>query len=137
MQSDDPNDVDAATIMDPGTMDADTSTPVQGQYHRFSPQNGTRPKLFGLDLPTPVPGKPPPPNSQPRGDFSNLQPTDLTTSLMDTVAQLQSEVYALKFTPSVLPTPTPWIQPAQPRSASITTTEVTKFSGSTDRSLMT
>ena len=93
-----------------------TSTPALGLSPRFGPQNGTRPKLFGLDLPTPVPGKPPPPpRPQPKADFSNLQPNDLTTSLMDTVAPLQSEVYALKFAPSVPLTPTPWIHPAQPR----------------------
>ena len=117
-------------MMDPGTMGADTSTPAQGQYPRFGPQNGTRPKLFGLDLPTLVPGKPPPPRPQAKTDFSNLQPADLTTSLMDTVAQLQSEVYTLKFAPPVPPTATPCIQPAQPRPASFTTTEVPK-SGST------
>ena len=95
-------------------MGAYTSTPVQGQSHWLGPQNGARPKLSGLDLPTPVPGKPPP-RSQPRADFSNLQLADLKTSLMDTVAQLQSEVYVLKFSSSTL--------------ALFTSTEV--FSGST------
>ena len=125
-----PESVLTDTTMDPETMGADTSTSIQGQPHQFGPQSGARPKLFGPDLPTPVLGKPPPPISQ-LGDFSNLQPTDLMTSLMDTVAQLQSKVYALKFALSVPPTPTPWIQPAQPRLASFTTTEVPKFSGST------
>ena len=61
---------------------------IQADRHNDGPstpaQNGTRPKLFGLDLSTPVPGNRPPPKPQSRADFSNLQPTDLTTSLMDT-----------------------------------------------------
>ena len=120
------------TMKDPGTMGADTSTPAQGQFPRFGPQNDTSPKLFGIDLPTPVSGKPPPPRPQPRDDLSNLQPTDLTTSLMDTVAQLQSAVHVLRIALSVPPIPTLWIQPAQPRPASFATTEVPKFSGSTN-----
>ena len=93
--------------------------PTARTPHRFGPQSGARPKPFGLNLPTPVPGKPPPqPRSQPRADLSNLQPADLTTSLMDTIARLQSEVYTLKFAPPVPPTPTPWTQPAQLRPAS-------------------
>ena len=119
--------------MDLETMGADASTPVQGQHHWFGPQNGARPKLFGVNLPTPMLGKPPSqPRSQPRADLSNSQLADLTTSLMDTVARLQSEVYSLKFAPRVLPeTPTPLTQPAQPRPASFMTMKVPKFSGST------
>ena len=52
------------TMMDPGTMGAYTSTPIQEQPHRFGPQNGARLKPLGLDLPTLVLGKPPP-RSQP------------------------------------------------------------------------
>ena len=71
------------------------------------PQNGARPKPFGLNLPTPVPGKPPPrPRSQLRTDLSNLQPADLTTSLVDTVERLQSKIYAPKFASPVPLTPT-------------------------------
>ena len=100
--------------MDPGTIGADASTLSQGQPHRVGPQNGARPNPFGLNLPTPVPGKPPlQPRSHPRADLSNLQPADLTTSLMDTVARLQNEVYALKFAPPVSPTPTLWTQEDQ------------------------
>ena len=36
--------------MDQGTFGADASTPVQGQPHRFGPQNGARPKPFGFNL---------------------------------------------------------------------------------------
>ena len=41
------------TTMDPGTISADASTPVQGQPHQFGPHNGARQKPFGLNLPTP------------------------------------------------------------------------------------
>ena len=62
------------TMMDPGTMGADTSTPVQGQSHRFGPQNGIRPRLFGLDMSIRGLDKPPPsPISHPKADFSNRQ----------------------------------------------------------------
>ena len=39
------------TTMDPVTMGAYASTPVQGQPHRLGPQNGARPRPFGLNLP--------------------------------------------------------------------------------------
>ena len=104
-----PESVLTDTTMDPGTMGADASTPVQGQSHRSGPQSGARPKPFGLNMPTPVLGKPPPqPKLQQRADLYNLQPADLTTSLMDTIARLQSEVYALKFTLPVALMLTPW-----------------------------
>ena len=62
---------------EPGTMGADASTPVQGTAWSVHPQNCARPKPFGLNLPTPVPGKPPPQQRlQPRTDLSNLQPAD-------------------------------------------------------------
>ena len=80
-----PESVLTNTTMDPGTVGADTSTPVQGQPH---PQNGARPKPFGLNLPTLVSGKlPPQSRSQPRSDLSNLQSAGLTTSLKDTVTK--------------------------------------------------
>ena len=112
-------------MIDPGTTGADASTPTQGQVHRFDPQNGTRPKLFSLDLPTHVSSKPPPPRLQPRAHFSNMQPTDPTTSLMDTVEQLQSEIrYASSSNAGSCGSS--WLNPA-----SFTTTKVPKFSGST------
>ena len=80
-----PESVLTDTMMDPGTMGADTSTPVRGQSHRFVPRNGVRPRLFGLDMPNRGPDKPPSPRSQPRADFSNWQQADLTAGLMDTV----------------------------------------------------
>ena len=45
-----PESVLTDTMIDPGTMRADASTPVLGQPHRFSPQNGARLKQFGLIL---------------------------------------------------------------------------------------
>ena len=109
-----PESVLTDTTIDPGTMGADASTLIEGQPHRFDPQNGARPKPFDLNLPTQVPGKPPQPRSQPRADLSNLQPANLMTNLMDTVVWLWSEVYVLKFAPPVPPTPTPWLpSPAQ------------------------
>ena len=72
-----PESVLTDAMMDPGTVGADASTPVLGQPQ---PQNGDILKPFGLNLPTPVPGKPPPQprshqrshqRSQPRADLSN------------------------------------------------------------------
>ena len=126
-----PESVLTDTMMDPGTTGANTSTPVQGQSHWFGPRNGVRPRWCGLDMPIRGPDKPPPP----------WQPADMTVSLMDTVMQLQSEVYSLKFAPIIPLTSATRTPPARPRPGAFTTTEFTKFSRSTswtstDRSLM-
>ena len=99
----------------------------QSKSSLIGPQSGARMKPFSLDLPTPVPSRPP--KSQPRADLSSLQQADLTADLMDTVARLQNEVYALKLAPSV--PPATWTPSARSRPAAFTTTKVPKFSGST------
>ena len=97
---------------------------------RMVPDQNRSAKPF--NLPTPVPGKPPPqPRSQQRADLSNLQPADLTTSLMVTVARLRSEVYSLKFAHQFLRRRPRGPSRAQPRPTSFTTTKVPKFSEST------
>ena len=54
---------------------------------------------------------------------------DLAIDLMDTIAQLRSEVYVLKFAPPVPPTPATWTQSARPRPAVSKTTKVQRNSG--------
>ena len=87
-----PESVLTDTPMDLGTMDVDTSTPVQGQPHRFGPRV--------------VP------------DRNCLVLICQPAAGLTTIAQLQSEVYSLKFAPSVPPTPTRGssrLNPGQPR----------------------
>ena len=74
---------------------------------------------------------PPLPKTQPGAYFLSPQQADLTADLMDTIAQLRNEIYALKLAPPVPPTPTTWTPPARPMLAAFTTTKVLKFSGST------
>ena len=69
--------------------------------------------------------------TQPGADLPSPQQVELTADLMDTVARLRNEVYALKLAPPVPPTPATWAPPARPRPTTFTTTEVPKFSGST------
>ena len=71
-----PESVLTDTTIDPGTVGEDASTPIQGQPHWFGPHNGARPKPFGLNLPTPVPGKLPP---QPRSLSSVDRPVGTNT----------------------------------------------------------
>ena len=52
-------------------------------------------------------------------------------NLMDSFAQLQSEVHTLKFASAAPPTPATWTQAARHRPAAFTTTEVPKFCGAT------
>ena len=120
------------TTRDPGTVVADDATPALGQLPRLGLQSGARIKSFSFGLPTPLDSRPTPlPRSQPEADFPIPQQADLTADLMDTVARLQNEIYALQLAPPVLLTPDTWNPPARPMPAAFTTMKVPKFSGST------
>ena len=103
------------TMMDRGTMGVDASTSVLGQNHRFGPG-----VVLGrdCDLLTPIPDAPPPPPP-------SLQ--DLTTDLLVTIVQLQSEVRTLKHTSPAPPTQATWTQLARHRPVAFTNAEVPKF----------
>ena len=121
------------TMMDLGTMGADASTPFLGHNHHFGPRSDVPLRLFGHNLLTQIPEapSPPPSRSQPGTDFVSQQQANRMADLIDSVAQLQSEVRALKFASPTLPTPATGTQPVQHRSATFTTTEVPKFRGAT------
>ena len=133
--------------MDPGSVSVDADTPDQGQHRRFGTLSSAKPKRSMYEMPTlPTPGysrpplrtgtqpvtdwfmyelpalptpvhsysRPPPrTGTQPATDFCSPQ----QANLVDTVAQLQFEIEALKFGP---PGPSTWPRgpmPAQPRPA--------------------
>ena len=127
-----PESVLTDTTRDPGTVGADDATPALGQLPRLGLQSGARIKPFSFGLPTPLDNRPTPlPRSQPEADFPIPQQADLTADLMDTVARLRNEIYALQLAPPVLLTPDTWTPPARPMPVAFTTTKVPNFSGST------
>ena len=92
--------------MDSGTVGTDAETPDHGQPPRLGLQSGARLKPFSFELPTPLDSRTLLwPRTQPGADFPSPQQVDLTADLMDTVARLWNEVYALKLAPPVSPTP--------------------------------
>ena len=117
------------TVIDRGARDVDASTPVLRQNYRIGPRSGVRPRLFGHDMLTPIPDvlPPPMPGSQLGSDFVSQQQTDLKADLLVTIAQLQSEVRALKLASPVQPKQATRTQPARRRSATFTNTAVPKF----------
>ena len=101
------------TMMDWGTVGVDASTPVLGQNHRFRPNNGVRPRLFGHDMLTRYLMHHRRRQDQPGPDFISQQQADRTADLLVTVARLQSDVHTLKLASPAPLAPATWTQPAR------------------------
>ena len=102
-------------------------------YDKPPPKTGTQPVINRsmyklMTLPTPVDRHDRlPPRTEPVYDCCGPQQADL----MDTVAQLQFEIDALKFVQPGQSTSATRTPPVQPKPAAFTTTKVPKFSGVT------
>ena len=97
---------------------------VKLQQTKLGLQSGARLKPFCFGLRPPLVSRPPPLPKTPSGaDFLSPQQADL----VDSIAQLRNEIYALKLAPPVPPTPAMCTPLARPRPGAFTSKKVPRI----------
>ena len=111
------------TIIYGGTSAIDASTPI------LRPDYRARPRPFGHEQ-TPIPDAPPPLSTLPRTPTGpgHVDPHQVIPAM---VAQLQSDVHALRMLSPIHPNPVIGTRPVRRRTAKFMKTEVPKFRGNT------